>query len=208
MTTEKAYNITRPFINRHRKVYPRSYSNIEIYQQGHKYITMKLETGTYRFLGQNLFKKKYLNNENLNLENIKEDNFLSYLIKEDLYHTSIGLVSPEEFHLAEDIIENIQRITPKNLETGKKYKSISGKRYIALGDIEYKENFLGSGRRMFLKNILYDIKSERIVKAESIKLVEEQGYIDQKYNINFFKEFYLTHIHLKMITTIKNIEFI
>ena len=73
---------------------------------------------------------------------------------ENMCLCSIGLVSEEDFYLAEDIIKSFTKVREKDLVFEEKYRAINNKEYIFIGNSKLRE-----------------VKSGKAVKFSSQKLI-------------------------------------
>ena len=95
--------------------------------------------------------------------------------------TSAGLVTEEEFFLAEDIIEEQETIRKRDLIIGDRYLSISGKKYLYMGQMKY---FYDEADFTLEINYLYDLKLNKFVQNDSVKLIEYIGENKEGVRIN------------------------
>ena len=111
----------------------------------------------------------------------------SYLPTEPLYITSKGLIPEDDYLLAEDIMEQMVPIKRKELILGMKYKSIVDKEYLYIGDINgvasiYFDNKIENN--FIAKDILLDLKTNRLVYFSNILLLEEINLNTKKIELN------------------------
>lgn len=181
MTPKEAYNITRPFrgfwdrmenpsLLKH--VSTMTFYNISSDKKA--VALLNLNNSQIKLISKNIFFKKYK-------DFFSEDIYSQSLLKkhyplEDLYITSKGLTTQEDFFLAEDIMENLQKIKKSDLKIGTVYTSILEKDLLFLGDMKV---FFTVGHHnkqtLIFDDILYDLSSKRLFYADNITLLEEKN---------------------------------
>ena len=132
------------------------------------------------------------------------------IVGEFLY-SSVGLITEEEYYLAEDLIKNGFSIPLKDLEANYIYKANNGKSYIYVHDVGSKLLSFNKVTGDFYKedediNYLIEIKDDifgRVIKYRpEIKLLSKEEFFDDK---EFIIEYILEHkiIYFEEIDDIK-----
>ena len=176
MTINRAYNITRNFQKDGIEFIPGLITNGFFCSSTNNTIdfcSFTSEHFSYFNISKKEFKTNFLDNHNFHISDEEFNEDLAYSIQKPIGEyaiTSIGLITMDEFYLAQDFIEKQQKIKKTNMEFKQTYLSNKGKKYIFLGDLlsNYGTNIIYS-----LKDCLFDISLSKIVKLNSIKLIEE-----------------------------------
>jgi len=119
------------------------------------------------------FIEDYLYNEDYSLTKENTD----FILNGSYYFTSVGLVTENDFFLAEDIQERYTKgIKKKDLEVNSIYFSNKGKEYLYLGGFQIK-NIIKEDNKLIKNTILteeylYDLSKGEVVKKNSVKLVK------------------------------------
>jgi len=170
MTLLEAYNITRVFETNYEKEKPFSSSEIELIKttidKKVKYYYWIHHHEDDRIIAKMMSKKKY------NSYDIKEkhNNIMTKKrIEEKMFLTSIGLVSEEDFYLAEDIMENTKFLKKKDLEIDSVYLDVKGREFLYTGNLIMNQGYM---TEKIYKSQLFDIKNNRFLNLSSLKLVE------------------------------------
>ena len=136
MTLSKAYKITRKYKHRDGYYKPtivteiRLSKNLENYKGLYKpFVIQAIEEGTGNYFFQ-YGNKKLFNKTKATIKN--EGRFEIKEINDYRAITSIGLVSEDDFYLAQDIMENLEKIPKKELVLNEVYMALNGKEYIYL----------------------------------------------------------------------------
>ena len=169
MHIKEARNITRNFIRNGNEFTPVLASDWKMSFDRILTIYSDIEQTSFSIRSDNLI-KEYLLNSNFNVKND--------LIIGNYYHTSVGLVSEDDFYLAETTIEqNLIKFKKEDLEIGKNYLSDKGVSYLYLGILEVKVIELCDSllEKDFLKTpeLLWDIRNKKCIKLSSIKIIKE-----------------------------------
>jgi len=176
MTMHRAYNITRDFQKDGIEFIPGLITNgffCSSTNNNIDFCSFTSEHFSYFTISQKEFKTNFLDNPNFHISDEEFNQDLSYSIQKPIGEyaiTSIGLITMDEFYLAQDFIEQQHKIKKTNLEFKQTYISNKGKKYIFLGDLF--SNY-GTNVMYTLKDCLFDISLNKIVKLSSIKLIEK-----------------------------------
>lgn len=191
MTPKEAYHITRPFKGfwGMEKPIPLKYiDTMSIFRtdtNNRSHISL-YNSSKVKVISKNVFLKKYKKffSENINRDSLTEINYPT----EDLYITSKGITTQEDFFLAEDTMSQINKIKTKELDIGKTYISILEKKMLFLGNIKISFTVMGNiSQSIVFKNILYDLSTERLLYSDNIVLLEEDTLINIVGNISRFE---------------------
>jgi len=177
MTIHRAYNITRDFQKDGIQFIPGLITEGFFCSSTNNNIDFCSFTTSEHFsyftISQKEFKINFLDNPHFTISE-KDTYFdLPYLIQKPIGEyaiTSIGLITMDEFYLAQDFIEKQQKIKYMDMEINQTYLSNTGKKYIFLGDLISR---YGTNINYLLKDSIFDISLSKIVKLNSIKLIEE-----------------------------------
>ena len=183
MTVKDAYKNTMDFTGFYKKKKEKVTKLKEIYifslwqeDNNAEYKSIHLRTShNVKKLSRSVFEKKY---SKYFSKNIRKNQY--YEPSEPLYITSKGLITEEDYLLAQDIMSQIIPIRKNELMVGMKYKSILEKEYLYIGDISgYIERNMEFGINKKYKvnchSLLLDLKTNRLVYFSNILLLEELG---------------------------------
>jgi len=90
-------------------------------------------------------------------------------IKEEMFFTSVGLISEEDFYLAEDIMENTDFLKRKDLEIDSVYLDIKGREFLYTGDLIMNPK---KRREQKYKSQLLSLKNKIFIHLTSVNLLE------------------------------------
>ena len=184
MTLKTAYNITRPFYKRYIDNNPFPISSFEIHvfkeivyffrdtDKSKYFIRMKVKQ----------FNKEFNKYELEEITADKDNQTEKYKIISTDMMTAKGIVSEDDYFLAEDIMNEQKTIKKKDLIQGDKYLGINGEEYIYLGNL-YFTNILEKLTRIEAP-LIFNIKRGRLALLNSIRLVEYLGSNKEKLRID------------------------
>lgn len=159
MTIKTAYAITRNFKTSLFSFPPIFFEKDNLVFRVYKN-TVQIVSPSFNVTYKNITKKQFLKQKDLfDISFVYSyDDYNEYLINEDIYLTSIGIVSRDDYFLAKDIMEGLNTIPKKELKEDIVYLSDKGNKYYYLKDEYYS---------------LYDIKLEKEVLKNSVRIVDE-----------------------------------
>jgi len=182
MTLLEAYNITRTFETNYEKVKPFSSSEIDLIKttidEKVKYYYWVHHHEEDRIIAKTMSKKKY------NSYDIKEDHnsvITKKTIKEKMFLTLVGLVTEEDFYLAEDIMENTKFLKKKDLDIDSVYLDIKGRELLYTGNLIMNQGYI---TEKTYKSQLFNIKKSRFLNVSSLKLVKFSYKYKKNIHIN------------------------
>ena len=190
MTPKEAYNITREFKGfwGMEKPTPLKYitsilgSAVEYHP---KYLSdvFLCDGSKIKKISKNIFNKRY--NKYFLDEGVINNFQETKCPTEPVYITSKGITNEDDFYLAEEVIETLDKIKTKDLKLGNIYTSILEKRLIFIGDIKvYFTEGHFNNMTLVLENLLSDIDSGRLFYANNIILLEEEHHDNLPDNIS------------------------
>ena len=196
MTTKESFDITKAYTKNGFKFKPEIKSGYYFhFKFGEVYLSnVDLNDFNLQKISLKQFNKlKYKINQTRLIEMKERFSFPYNINNNDVFEilgfyafTSIGLVSEEDFYLAEDMIENQITIKKNNLEIGMVYESNTGKEYIHIGEIRITS---GEEETHNLGKTLYDISAGKTRRIDAVKLINELRKNNNKYNLNITDDF-------------------
>jgi len=178
MTNERAYNITRSFVTMGCLFEKEDKRFTETSLFKGRLFYLNNTTYPFYFYVKNFSKEKTIKENILEITHKSEVDCITFKIP--LYLTSVGVITEDEYLLAEDIIDNHSTIYKKDLVENAIYEASNGKKYTYLGD--FKILFLGV--LYDLKDMFYDKKYNKLITFSSLKIVNLLEYSEKNININ------------------------
>jgi len=181
MTLLEAYTITKPFYTNYEKEKPFLSSEISLIKTKingmtrHYFWVRNSEGKTVEKL---ISKKKY---DSYNIKEEVNSIMLIKKIEENMFITSVGLVSEEEFYKAEDIMENTKYLKRREVEIDSLYLDVKGRELIYIGTLIVKPEHATKSEYKFQ---LFDIEMERFIDFASVKLVEFSSIYKENIYVN------------------------
>ena len=165
MTNERAYNITRSFVSMGSlfEKEDKRFTETSLFKGRLFYLNDVIYP--FYFYVKNFSKEKNIKENILEITHKNEVDSITF--KNPLYFTSVGIITEDEYLLAEDIMENHHIISQKDLVQRYIYESSNGRKYIYLGDIKifHDETIFN------LNNMFYDIKYKKIINFSSLRII-------------------------------------
>ena len=206
MDIKTAYHYTREFKGFFCMEKPVELQEVMIYQR------KMLKNGVVYFrtttnikkVSLNVFLKKYAKYFDLSeINDLKKDLTDEYKEEYDLYTTktyyikpkktgllyicSKGLITIDDYFLAQDIMEQIIPIRKNEMIVDNTYKSILDKEYIYLGKVKVNASLVSDfsiEEEEIIDDLLLDVSFKRLVYRSNIVLLEDIGIVDSNRYIN------------------------
>jgi len=197
MDIKTAYHYTREFKGFFCMEKPVELQEVMIYQR------KMLKNGVVYFrtatnikkVSLNVFLKKYAKYFDLSeINDLKKDLTDEYKEEYDLYTTktyyikpkktgllyicSKGLITIDDYFLAQDMMEQIIPIRKNEMIVDNTYKSILDKEYVYLGKVKINATFVTDfsiDEEEIIDDLLFEVSSKRLVYRSNILLLEEMG---------------------------------
>ena len=104
-----------------------------------------------------------------------------------LYICSKGLITIDEYFLAQDMMEQIIPIRKNEMIVDNTYKSIVDKEYIYIGKVKVKASLVTDfsiEEEEIIDDLLFEVSTKRLVYRSNIVLLEDIGIVDSNRYIN------------------------